>query len=119
MKIRDLLDEGKLRKGAINAIPGAHIYPDLDNSNPYHSYRFGVAMAGMPEFPTDRDGPSGQHMVTIGYSKACDEITGAAAKHLGFSRNTLTPKGSKETDTVGKMSPVANWMKPEKKKKKK
>ena len=117
MRASEFIREDKLRKGALASIPGAHMYPDLDNSSPYHSYRFGVAMAGAPEQGMDKDGPSGQHMVTIGYSSACDDITKSTAKKLGFKRKELTPKGSKETDTVGTMSPVANWMNPPKEKK--
>lgn len=117
MRASEFIREDKLRKGAIASIPGAHMYPDLDNSNPYHSYRFGVAMAGAPDYMMDKDGPSGQHMVTIGYSKACNDITQSTAKNLGFKRKELTTKGSNETDTVDTKSPVANWMNPPKEKK--
>ena len=109
MRASEFIKEGKLRKGAVASIPNAHIYPDLDNSSPYHAYRFGVAMAGAPDYIMDKDGPSGQHMVTIGYSKACNDITQSTAKKLGFKRKGLTSAGSNETDTVGTVSPVANW----------
>jgi hypothetical protein len=123
MRAREFIEESKgkekLRKGATASIPGAKIYPELDNSSPYHAYRFGMALAGAPDIDMDKEGPTGQKMITISYSSACDEIVNAAAKHLGFKQNKLTPKGSSETDTVGTVSPVANWMKPTKKEKKK
>jgi len=119
MRAREFIEESKLRKSAVSSIPGAQQYPELDNSNPYHSYRFGVAMAGAPDFMADKDGPTGQHLVTIGYTSACDEITNAASKHLGFKSKKLTPKDSTEVDTTGKHSPVSNWLKPTKKEKSK
>ena len=36
----------KIDASATSAIPGARIWPDLDNSSPYAAYRFGVALAG-------------------------------------------------------------------------
>jgi len=123
MRIRDLLDESAgrepLRKGAIAGLPGARYYPELDNSSPYHSYRFGMALAGAPDIDMEKEGPTGQKMVTISYTDACDEIIDSAATHLGFKHKKLTPKGSNELDTTGTISPVANWMKPTKKDKKK
>jgi hypothetical protein len=121
MRANEFIQEGKgrepLRKGSIAGLPGARFYPDLDNSSPYHSYRFGMAMAGAPDIDMQKEGPTGQKMVTISYSDACDEIVDSAAGHLGFKHKKLTPKGSNETDNVGTMSPVANWMKPTKEKK--
>lgn len=123
MRASEFINENKgtekLRKSAISSIPNAQIYPNLDNSNPYHSYRFGMAMAGAPDIDMQKEGPTGQQLVTVGYSSACDEITNSAAKHLGFAHHGITSKGSKETDNIGTTSPVANWMKPSKEKKKK
>ena len=120
MRAREFIGEaGKstLRKSAVDSIPGARIYPELDNSSPYHSYRYGIALAGAPDIPMDKDGPTGQKLVTISYSKADDEIVDAASKQMGFKNNQLTPKGSTELDSAETASPVANWMNPPKEKK--
>ena len=102
MKIREILESKEgLDKDAVAAIPNAHYFPDLDNSSPYHSYRLGIAMAGAPDYTTPKDGPSGQKLVTIGYSSACDEIVKSASKMIGAKAKKLTSKGSKEDNTTG------------------
>jgi hypothetical protein len=106
----------KLSKDALDSIPGALRWDGLDNSSPYHSYRFGVALAGMPEYMMPLDGPVGQKMVTIGYTDADDEILKATGKNLGFSGVILTPRGSTELDDTNVKSPVNNWNKSKKKK---
>jgi hypothetical protein len=118
MKIRDLLDESKLRKGAQAVIPGMRKHDGLDNSSPYAPWRFSVAMAGAPDYMMDQEGPTGQKLVTMAYSKADSDIIAATEKHFGAKGTEVTPTGSQETDTTGTQSPVADWMKPEKKKKK-
>jgi hypothetical protein len=122
MRLREIIKETgkanrkKLTKDALDAIPGALRWDGLDNSSPYHSYRFGVALAGMPDYMMPLDGPVGQKMVTIGYTEADDEILKATGKNLGFSGVVLTPRGSAELDDTNVRSPVNDWNKPEKKK---
>ena len=117
MRIRDLLSEEKLRKGAVAAVPGMRRHDGLDNSSPYAPWRFGIAMAGAPDYMMDKEGPTGQKLVTMAYSKADTDIITATEKHFGATGTQITPIGSNETDTTGTASPVANWMKPTKKKK--
>ena len=113
------LQEGKdkMPASAIQGVPGAQRWDALDNSSPYHAYRFGVALAGMPDYPMNLEGPVGQKTVTIGYSKADDEIIKATGKHLGFQGVVLTPKGSSELDDTHAQSPVSSWNKKTTKKK--
>jgi hypothetical protein len=124
MKIRDLmtaLQEGKGRNtlplSAVDAVPGAQRWDALDNSSPYHSYRFGVALAGMPDYPMNLEGPSGQKMVTVSYSEADEDIIKATGRHLGFQGVVMTPRTSKELSDTEAVSPVSNWNKKATKKK--
>jgi hypothetical protein len=107
MKINEIISEGKLRKAAELALPNLRKYDNLDNSSPYHAYRFGIALAGAPAMGTDKDGPIGQKMVTIGYTEADDDITQAAAKLIGATSTQISTNGSKELPWVNKESPVA------------
>jgi hypothetical protein len=109
MRAREFIHETKLRKDTVNSIPGAHRWDALDNSSPYHAYRFGIALAGMPDYPMDLEGPTGQKLVTIGYTEADDEIIKATGEHLGFQGVLVTPRGSKELNSTETKSPVANW----------
>jgi len=124
MRAREFIKEAKkgretLSKDAMDAVPGALRWDGLDNSSPYHAYRFGVALAGMPDYNMPLEGPIGQKMVTIGYTKADDAILQAAGKNLGFSGVVITPRGSNELNDTNTHSPVNNWNKATKKKKKK
>lgn len=107
MKIIEIIVEDKFRKGAQNATPDMQTWPALDNNNsPYAAYRFGVALAGAPDYPTDKNGPIGGQFTTIGYSDADKEILDAASKMMGVSSNNETTPGSYETDAVNKKSPM-------------
>ena len=79
----------------------------MNNSNPYHSYRFGLALAGSPDHTIDKDGPIGQQLVTIGYSEADDEIIKAAEKAIGAKSHSITTPNSKEIDDTNNVSPIA------------
>ena len=99
----------KLNPSTSSALPGAERWDQLDNSSPYHAYRFGVALAGNPDFPMNLEGPSGQKTVTIAYSQGDADILNATAKNLGFSSNQLTPSGSTEPEDTHKTSPVTGF----------
>ncbi|NBO29838.1 MAG: hypothetical protein EBV10_11485 [Synechococcaceae bacterium WB6_1A_059] len=113
MRAKEFVQEGKekLDKATEKALPNANSFPELDNSSPYHSYRFGIALAGMPDYPMPLDGPTQQKLVTIGYTEADEEIIKATGKHLGFRGIVLTSKKSQELSDTNTVSPVAQWMK--------
>jgi len=95
---------------ALTTISNAFLYPELDNSSGYAAYRWGVALAGMPDFPMPQDGTTGQKLVTIGYTDADDLIIDSTSKLFGARKVRLTPRGSSELKDTNKTSPVANWM---------
>lgn len=107
------------RHDAMGALPDAHAWPDLDNSSGYLAYRFGVAMAGMPDQKMDVAGPTGLKMVTIGYTQADRDIIDATQGLVGTPKVRISPGGSQEMPDVSKVSPVADWNPRNKKKKKK
>lgn len=106
MKINEIVTESKLRKSADASIPGAKKWNGLDNSSPYHAFRFGIALAGSPDRTMPLDGPFGQKLLTIGYTEADNEIIRATANEFGFSAEQLTPEGSTESESVNNASPV-------------
>ena len=111
MRAREFVNEDKekLRKGSRYALPNARRWPDLDNSSPYHAFRFSVAMAGSPNEDMPLDGPIGQKLVTIGYTDADEEIIERTGKMLGFKSQEISTKGSEELPSADTTSPVANW----------
>ena len=107
MKIQEIVREDKLRADSYHALPNTRIHPTLDNSCPYHSYRFGVALAGSPDNNFDKDGPIGQKMTTIGYTEADNEIIKKAEKEMGATGKNITSKSSNEYPGTNTVSPVA------------
>jgi len=96
-----------------SAIPGMQVLPQLDNSNPYHMWRFVVATAGQPN-NGDRpaltlDGPIGQKLNTVTYSKEDGDIINATAKSLGLKVNVVSSQESEEPKDVHKTSPVKGF----------
>jgi len=107
MKVNEIVAEGKLRKGAQDATPDMQTWPALNNNNsPYAAYRFGMALAGSPDFGMDRHGPIGGDFTTIGYTDADKEILAVAAKIMGVKATQQTTDDSKELDSVNKSSPT-------------
>lgn len=114
MKINEIISEAKDYSGSksmqpdhVSAIPGAEVWPELDNSSGYLAYRFGVQLAGMPGNPmSDIEGPTGLKMVTIAYSDGDRAILDATAKHLKTKGYQLSPSASEEANTVDKFSPI-------------
>lgn len=101
------VQESSVRKDAKRATPSEKIHPTLNNSNPYHSYRFGVTLAGSPDHEFDKDGPIGQQLITIGYSDADNQIIKQAEKAIGAKSTQITTKGSQEMTDTNTVSPVA------------
>jgi len=87
------------------AIPGAEIWPELDNSSGYKAYRFSLGLGGMPDHPMDTKGPTGLKMVTIAYTPEEADMLSAAAKHFKTKGYELSPKGSSEPDDTHRESP--------------
>lgn len=110
MRIKEFIIEAdKLRRSAEAAIPDAHFYPALDNSSPYHSYRYGVALAGSPSQTMHKNGPTQSKMVTLAYTDGDAEIINKTNKFMGVKGHALSSKKSQESSTVdAHSSPVAN-----------
>lgn len=105
MKINEIVSESKLQQAAHDATPDLQTWPELNNNNsPYAAYRFGMALAGSPDFSMDKHGPVGGDFTTIGYSLADKEILDGAAKMMGIGSKQQTSDGSKEVDDVNKTS---------------
>ena len=111
MRAYEFLPESKMRAGAVKGIPLMRKHKSLDNSSPYMPWRFAVALAGLPEFEMDREGPTGQKLVTVAYTDADADIISAAERLMGADGDDITSPGSHETDTVFTKCPVADWMK--------
>jgi hypothetical protein len=104
----------KLPNSQRSAIKGAISMPDISQTkqggSPYTQWRFGIAMAGAPDYPTPPAGAFAGDPLLATYSDADLEIINAAAKSVGAGRiNKITDNRSTEADWVNKTSPVRGF----------
>jgi hypothetical protein len=104
----------KLPKSQVSAIKGAVSMPDISQvkqgGSPYAQWRFGIAMAGAPDYPTDPAGAFAGDPLLATYTDAEMEIINSAAKMIGAGEvKQLTNNRSQEADYVNKESPVKGF----------
>ena len=120
MKIKEIITEGdkhadfkKLPGDQMAAIKGALSIPGISlnksNGSPYEQYRFGLAMAGAPEYPTQAAGAIAGDPLLSTYTDEELEIVNAAAKMIGAGKvKRLSSNRSEELSNTNKVSPVAS-----------
>ena len=101
----------KMPNHQFTAIKGAISMPDISmtkqGGSPYTQWRFGIAMAGAPDFPTEPAGAFAGDPLLATYTDVDLDIINAAAKSVGAGRVTkLTDNRSTEHEAVYKTSPV-------------
>ena len=123
MKIYEIITEAKISDDADNdgipdshqtATPGLRSHRKLDNSSPYHPWRFSAHFLGGAdgknpyEHEPHRDGPNGQSLITVSYTPEDDEMISQAEKAFGWEarHKKLTPNGSTEIKSINKHSPT-------------
>jgi hypothetical protein len=104
----------KLPKSQQSALKGAISMPDISQTkqggSPYTQWRFGIAMAGAPDYPTPPAGAFAGDPLLATYSDADLKIINAAAKSVGAGEvKKLTDNRSTEADWVNKTSPVKGF----------
>ena len=104
----------KLPKSHVSAIKGAVSMPDISQNkqggSPYTQWRFSIAMAGAPDYPTEPAGAFAGDPLLATYSDAEMVIINAAAKSVGAGKVAkLTDNRSSEADHVHKASPIKGF----------
>ena len=98
--------------GQMDAIKGAISMPDISmnksSGSPYLQWRFGIAMAGAPDYPTPPVGPMAGDPLLSTYTDVELEIINVAAKSVGAGRiKKLSDNRSTEMSNTNVKSPVA------------
>ena len=104
----------KLPHSHRTTIKGAISMPDISSNkqggSPYTQWRFSIAMAGAPDYPTEPAGAFAGDPLLATYSDADLEIINSAAKMVGAGRvNKITDNRSTEHEAVNKTSPVKGF----------
>lgn len=118
MRAHEFITEGdlpadgeKFPKGQMNAIKGAVSIPGISmnksNGSPYLGWRFGIAMAGAPDYPTPPVGPMAGDPLLSTYTDEELKIINVAAKNVGAGKiRKLSDNRSTELSNTYKQSPV-------------
>ena len=117
MRAQEFIGEGALPKSHADATPDMRKHPGLDNSSPYAPWRFAAHfLAGADgknpyEHEPNKEGPSGQKLVTVGYTDVEDAMIKQAERAFGAQAHAknLTSRGSGETGDTGKASPIRGF----------
>jgi hypothetical protein len=99
-----------MNKDHQGAIQNAVTFPGQNPStgSSYLNYRFGIALAGAPEYPTKADNYIAGDPLLAPYTKEEMDIINYASQQVGDgSKQTWSNGRSKEMDNVQKTSPVA------------
>jgi hypothetical protein len=113
MKINEIITESgmlPMTKDQKGAIKNAVTFPDqnMSTGSAYKGWRFGIALAGAPEFPTKADNWIGGDPLLAPYTKEEMDIINYASQQVGDgSKQTWSNDRSKEMDNVHKVSPTA------------
>ena len=104
----------KMPKSQRSAMKGLVSMPDISQNkqggSPYTQWRFGIAMAGAPDYDTDPAGAFAGDPLLATYSDADLEIVNAAARSVGAGEvKKVTDNRSTEADWVHKTSPVKGF----------
>lgn len=110
----DMLKESgvkKLDKSAKNSIKGAVTTPDANNNagDAYKSYRFGLALAGAPDYPTKKENEiGGDPLLTTYTDEEWDMVQYAAKQSNVGPLKRLSSNKSVEKEDTNTISPIAN-----------
>ena len=113
MKLRELINEAgtqPLSKQAKSGLKNAITTPDANNNagDAYKSYRFGLALAGAPDYPTKATNDIGGDPLLTLYTDEEWKMVDYAAKQSNVGRiKRLTSKRSEEMADTHKTSAVA------------
>jgi hypothetical protein len=113
MKINEIITESgtqQISKDQKGAIKNATTFPDqnMSTGSAYKGWRFGIALAGAPEYPTKADNWIGGDPLLAPYTKEEMDIINYASEQVGDgSKQTWSNDRSKEMDNVQKVSPTA------------
>ncbi|CAB4221291.1 hypothetical protein UFOVP1636_232 [uncultured Caudovirales phage] len=114
MKIKDIIFENggmaKLHPEHKAPIQNLTTFPDQNPSSgsAYKNYRFGIALAGAPDYPTKADNYIAGDPLLAPYTKEEMDMINAAAAQVGDgSKQTWSSGRSQEVPGVNRVSPTA------------
>ena len=117
MRASEFIVEGgmkKMNKMHKASIKSATTFPalNMNGGSMYTNYRFGLALAGAPDYPTKADNYIAGDPLLSPYTEEEMDMINMAAQQVGAGEKQVwSSKRSEELPGVNAVSPVANWMK--------
>jgi hypothetical protein len=116
MRASEFITESGMKK--INrmhkaSIKSATTFPGLNmnSGSMYTNYRFGLALAGAPDYPTKADNYIAGDPLLSPYTEEEMEMINMAAAQVGAGEKQVwSSKRSEELPGVNAVSPISNWM---------
>ena len=111
----------KIEQSVVDALPATYTIPKLQNNDPYHQYRFSVALAAAKgRKQREKDGvtqyyaesPWGENEIVVGYDSHIAEWLDDALVEIGLKpsdKKLITTKKSQESLTIDKNSPIQGF----------
>lgn len=112
MKINEVIIESSMKEMEPEhkaAIRNATTFPsqNMSSGSAYTNYRFGLAMAGAPDYPTKADNYIAGDPLLAPYTEEEMDMINHASKQIGDgSKQTWSNGRSQELDNVNKVSPT-------------
>jgi len=112
MRAREFINEGgvkKMHRSHKAAMSNTVTYPDqnMSTGSAYKNYRFGLALAGAPDFPMASEPWVGGDPLLSPYTEAEMEIINFAANEVGSKgKRKWTNSRSEELADTNKLSPT-------------
>jgi hypothetical protein len=113
MRAHEFITEGGMHKISDDqkaAMQNVSTFPSLNlgTGSAYMNYRFGLAMAGAPDYPTKADNFIAGDPLLSTYTEAEMEIINMAAQQVGAGKpQKWSNNRSQEMNNVHKTSPIA------------
>lgn len=113
MRAHEFITESRMQKMSDDqkaAMQNVSTFPSLNMStgSAYMNYRFGLAMAGAPDYPTKADNFIAGDPLLSTYTEAEMEIINMAAQQVGAGKpQKWSNSRSQEMNNVHKTSPIA------------
>jgi hypothetical protein len=119
MRASEFITEGgmkKMNKMHQASMQSATTFPalNMNGGSLYTNYRFGLALAGAPTYPTKMEADNyiaGDPLLSPYTEQEMEMINAAAAQVGAGEKQVWSSKRSEELPGVNTVSPTSNWMK--------
>jgi hypothetical protein len=105
MRAKEFITERMMPTRKSDVMKATWAFDTMPSSDPYHAYRFGMAMAD--HTINYAEGPARQSAVIVAYTPEDEEIIKGGTRQTGHKGRLIADKESHEPKSTSATSPVA------------